>query len=141
MLQLRRGLFAAPLAFTPTPLRDGLDRVVVAGRCAALQEGLGAADVVRPLLFDRYAARYATLDALLSSSGCRLKNLRKAWRASVTPNDRLDELCRISQTAGACDAFRMFGWVPFSRHAIGEVLLTTSSNDWLQTYRSTSPMN
>ncbi len=145
--QLIRATWAAPAAFQVLPFIEGLEDDVVVARCAGLSEGLGSADFMRPMLGDQEAARYARLDALLTSSRCRLKNLRAAWQEQTErpSHEVLSLVCDGGEFAASdlpepCKSPRLWTLLPFTRTAAGRLFEIDGKPEWFRHYAaSTTP--
>jgi hypothetical protein len=141
--QLHRATWAAPAAFQLLPSVEGLEDDVVVARCAGLAEGLAVAAFLRVLLSDQEAASYARLDGLLTSSRCRLKNLRAAWRdRTAEPSPwTLTEVCRnmvSDDHRGVCHASRLWRRLPFARSAVGEFMQSNMAPEWFRFYAAST---
>jgi len=141
--QLTRAAWAAPAAFQLLPPVEGLEDDVIVARCAGLAEGLGSADFLRPLLGHQQKDRYARLDALLTSSPCRLKSLRAAWRERVArpSHEALAAFCHEVQDDGqllVCKAPRLWTLLPFARTAVGEVIMSVAAPDLFRHYAAST---
>lgn len=139
-LSLKRALWAAPHATSILSPDEPLDPAFpLVGRCAALGE-LAVSLYIRPFASAVVPGRYATVTRMLDESDCRLTRLRKAWAASGEGELPLSgqAFCK-SGVAGSggvvCDAPDFAVRLPFIRPAIGAILASTATPDWLRLYR------
>lgn len=138
-LSLKRALWAAPHATSILSPAEPLDPVFpLVGRCAALSE-LAVPLYIRPFASTVLAERYAALTKMLDESDCRLRRLRRAWATTGEGELPLsgDAFCKSAGTSGGvvCDAPEFAVRLPFVRPAIGAVLASTATPDWLKLYR------
>lgn len=136
---LKAALWAAPHSTSLLSPDEPLDPAFpLIGRCAALNE-LAVALYIRPYATTVLENRYQTFTKMLAASDCRLRRLRRAWAGSGEGELPLNgqAFCQASGGSGGvvCDAPDFAVKLPFVRPAIGAVLASTATPDWLKFYR------
>ena len=142
--RLKALLWAAP-AMTSVVATDALaQHVPRVGQCAALREGLGIAQYLRPWLEPELTERYAALGQQLDGSACRLSRLRAAW-AGTAKSAQLPVSARAFCVADPDSDACALGDAPlplatFSRPYVGNTLIAIGTPDWFKPYDElTSP--
>jgi hypothetical protein len=144
--QVQRTLWGAVAFFQPIALETGATTPVAdaiqVGRCAALLEGGANTHFLGQFLGARYDERTRVIGDAIARSPCRLKNLRRVWNGTDGEGQLVadDELfCTVSMEGGGerppgCDALGAILWLPWTKAAIGETLLSIASPGYLQKY-------
>lgn len=142
--RLKALLWAAP-AMTSVVATDALaQHVPRVGQCAALREGLGMGQYLRPWLEPELPERYAALGKQLDGSACRLSRLRAAW-AGQAKSAQLPVSARAFCVADADSDACALGDSPlpletFARPYIGNTLIAIGTPAWFKPYDElTSP--
>lgn len=127
--RLWRATMAAPAFFrieTPGSYEEVAQKIRI-GRCAALNEALHTAVVLKPLVADRNPGGVRRLEALLNAeTTCRLSRVRRDW-ASPPPEERtwFANSCGRGQDfplSAACRALSALPLPAMERELAGEVL-------------------